>query len=73
MVNPESAVNEERQRHRVRLARLEADIAYFQARLEMIGEPTSTNQSAQRKVFKLLHKFTGSKVLQAKREYSELR
>ena len=47
-------------------------IAYFQARLEMIGEPTNINQIAQRKVFKLLHKFTGGTVLQVKREYSEL-
>ena len=73
MVNPESAVKDERLRQRARLARLEADIAYFQARLEMIGEPSSTNQIAQRKVFKLLHKFTGSKVLAAKREHSDLR
>jgi hypothetical protein len=73
MVNPESAVSDERLHQRAHLALLEADIAYFQARLEMIGEPTSTNQIAQRKVFKLLQKFTGSKVLAAKRKHSDLR
>ena len=72
MINPQSPVTEKRQSYRVRLAKLEADIAYFQARLEMIGEPTNINQIAQRKVFKLLHKFTGGTVLQVKREYSEL-
>ena len=71
MASPESAISDERRRRRVNLARLEADMAYFQARLEMIGEPGSTNQVAQRKVFKLLHKTTGGKILQAKREYSE--
>ena len=48
---PES---DERRRHRVRLARLEADMAYFQARLEIIGEPDSANQMAQRKAFKVI-------------------
>jgi hypothetical protein len=72
MAHPESAISDERKRRRVSLARLEADIAYFQARLEMIGEPDSTNQMAQRKVFKLLHKITGARILEAKREYSEL-
>ena len=69
--NPEAAISDERKRRRARLARLEADIAYFQARLEMIGEPGSTNQMAQRKVFKLLYKTTGAKIVQAKRECSE--
>jgi hypothetical protein len=72
MANPESALSDERKRRRVRLAKLEADMAYFQARLELIGEPESTNQMAQRKVFKLLHKTTGGKILTAKREYSEM-
>ena len=71
MASPESAISDERRRRRVSLARLEADMAYFQARLEMIGEPGSTNQVAQRKVFKLLHKTTSGRILQAKREYSE--
>jgi hypothetical protein len=61
----------ERSRRRVRLARLEADLAYFLARLEIIGDPGSTNQMAQRKVFKLLHKTLAGRILQAKREDSE--
>ena len=71
--SPENAaIAEDRRRRRARLARLEADMAYFQARLEFIGEPGNTNQMAQRKVFKTLHKSIASKVLNAKRDYSEL-
>jgi hypothetical protein len=73
MQNSETAsIADEQKRQRVRLARLEADMAYFQARLEIIGEPDSTNQMAQRKVFKLLHKNVGGKIIKAKRQYSEL-
>ncbi|MBK1719288.1 hypothetical protein [Thiocystis violacea] len=63
---------EERKRQRVRLARLEADMAYFQARLELIGEANSSNRAAQRKVFNLLHKTVASKILKVKRQYAEL-
>lgn len=72
MANPESAISDERKRHRSRLAKLEADMAYFQARLEIIGEAGSSNQMAQRKVFKLLYKATGSKILKVKREYAHI-
>ena len=67
-----ASIADEQKRHRVRLARLEADLAYFQARLEIIGEPGSTNQMAQRKAFKLLHKNTGGKLLKAKRQVSDI-
>ena len=33
---------------------LEADLAYFQARLEWIGEPKTLNQKAQQDTFRLL-------------------
>ena len=33
---------------------LEADLAYFKARLEWIGEPKTINQKAQQDAFKLL-------------------
>ncbi len=33
---------------------VEADLAYFHARKELIGEPDSTNQKAQISTFKLL-------------------
>jgi hypothetical protein len=65
-----ASIAEEQKRHRIRLARLEADLAYFQARLEIIGEPGSANQMAQRKVFKLLHKTVGGRILKAKRQVS---
>ncbi len=58
----------ERTRRRIRLARLEADMAYFQARLEMIGEPTTANQLTQRKVFELLLKTVSNKVAKVQRE-----
>lgn len=67
--NVPAAASEEHRRQRVRLARLEADMAYFQARLEIIGEPSSSNQIAQRKVFKLLHRTLAERVLRAKRQY----
>jgi hypothetical protein len=57
----------ERLHRTARLAKLEADVAYFQARLELLGEPRSANQLAQRKVFKLLHKNLGESILKAKR------
>jgi len=62
---------DEHARRRALLARREADVAYFQARLEILGEPRSANQLAQRKVFKLLHKSVGEKILQAKRRMIE--
>jgi hypothetical protein len=58
---------DERLRLRIRLARLESDLAYFQARLEIIGDPTTTNQRAQRKAFKLLHRTIGDRVLRLRR------
>jgi hypothetical protein len=67
-----SASSDERKRQRVRLARLESDMAYFQARLELIGEPNSSNRAAQRKVFNLLHKTVASKILKAKRRFVDL-
>ena len=57
----------ERKRRRIRLARLEADIAYFQARLEMIGEPKTANQLTQRKAFMLLLETVSTKVAQVRR------
>lgn len=67
MTNRSSSTEvDERERRRVRLARLEADAAYFQARLEMIGAPRSANQSAQCKAFKLLYQATSHKVARIK-------
>jgi hypothetical protein len=49
-------------RRRVELARLEADVAYFCARLELVGQPVSSNQAAQRKAFWHLYKQLSSRV-----------
>jgi hypothetical protein len=40
---------------RVRLAHLEADLAYFRARIEILGEPMTANQMAQRRAFTALY------------------
>ena len=56
----------ERQRSRVRLASLEADAAYFQARLEILGEPVTANQLAQRRVFEVLRKGFEDLILKSK-------
>lgn len=66
-----SADASERARRNAHLARLEADLAYFQARLEILGEPRTANQIAQRKVFKRLHKALGEMILQVKRRAIE--
>ena len=44
-------------RRKVDLARLEADVAYFRARLELLGDPSTSNQTAQRKAFRHLYKY----------------
>jgi len=57
-----------RKRRKVHLASLEADLAYFQARLEIIGEPRTSNQQAQHKAFRLLHRSFGDLLLDTKRQ-----
>jgi hypothetical protein len=70
--NDSTAEFDERKRQRVRLARLEADMAYFQARIELIGEANTNNRVAQRKAFNFLHKTVASKILKLKRRFSDL-
>ena len=53
------------------MARMEADMAYFQARIELIGEPCTCNQRAQRKLFEFLHKSLGGMVLREKKRAVE--
>lgn len=69
---PDFSLNEyERSVRGARLASLEADVAYFQARLEIIGEPQTANQLAQLKVFKLLKKSLGDTIVRTKRRMIE--
>ncbi len=56
---------------KVELARMEADVAYFQARLELIGEPNTANQNAQRKAFKHLYKKLSSQVAVEKQVHAK--
>lgn len=46
---------------RLRLAKWQADLAYFQARLALIGEPTTLHQAAQRRTFAELHQAIGTR------------
>jgi hypothetical protein len=62
---------ESTRRQRVRLAHLEADLAYFQTRLEIIGDPQSSNQNAQRKVFEVLFKTFGNHIVRMKKRMAE--
>jgi len=42
-------------KHKLRKSELEADVAYFEARLSMLDEEAETNyQQAQKKIYKLL-------------------
>ncbi|MBK1642740.1 hypothetical protein CKO12_12840 [Chromatium okenii] len=73
MAESNLAEMEERKRQRVRLTRLEADLAYFQARLQLIDDSPTRNHLAQRKVFHLLSKMTVSKIQKIKQRYADLR
>ncbi|MBK5967635.1 MULTISPECIES: hypothetical protein [Thiorhodovibrio] len=52
---------------RLVMIQLQSDLAYFQARLGLIGEPKTTNQEAQRRTFKLLHQAVGQQMIKARK------
>ena len=54
---------EERARRRLRVAKYQADLAYFQARLTLLGEPTTLNQAAQQRTFRRLMKVIGRRLV----------
>jgi hypothetical protein len=54
---------EERTRRRLRVAKSQADLAYFQARLTLLGEPKTLNQAAQQRTFKRLMKAVGRRLV----------
>ena len=58
-------------RHKLRLACLEADVAYFRARLEILGEPETANQHAQHRAYKLLRESLGDLALKTKRRLAD--
>lgn len=55
---------------RLLMIQLQSDLAYFQARLGLIGEPRTTNQEAQRRTFKLLHQAVGQQMIKARKSGS---
>lgn len=60
IVNSELSVVSEKDSSRLRVnlnpIALEADLAYFGARLELVGEPETSYQAAQLKVYRALAK-----------------
>lgn len=68
---PAGESREDRDRRRLRLAKLQADMAYFQARLGLIGDPQTLGQAAQRRTFKLLHQAIGARLVEARRARGE--
>ncbi|MBK1694910.1 hypothetical protein CKO09_09180 [Chromatium weissei] len=71
--NTFNAEVDERKRQQLRLARLETDLAYFQARLELITDSHTSYRVTQRKVFHLLNKSVVYKIQKIKQRYAELR
>lgn len=53
---------EDRARRRLRIAQAKSDLAYFQARLALIGEPQTLNQFAQQRAFQMLDRVMGQKL-----------
>ncbi len=49
-------------RRRVRIAQAESDLAYFQVRLALIGEPLTLNQYAQQRAFEILNEAVAQKL-----------
>ena len=61
MAEPQTTTDADARR-RLRIAQAEADLAYFQARLALIGEPSTLNQYAQQCAFQILYKAVGQKL-----------
>jgi hypothetical protein len=62
-ISDPAETREARARRRVRIAQTQADLAYFHARLTLIGKPATLNQTAQERTFRTLHKAVGQKLL----------
>lgn len=72
MLGAKDTVEVKRAKLRLQIAKLEADLAYFLAQLEFIGEPITTNQAGQILAFKTLQKSIGSRVIAAKQARQKL-
>jgi hypothetical protein len=66
-VDESPGAREEIVQRRLLMIQLQSDLAYFQARLGLIGEPRTTNQEAQRRTFKLLHQAVGQRMIKARK------
>lgn len=69
-LNEHPDAREEIIQRRLLMIQLQSDLAYFQARLGLIGEPKTTNQEAQRRTFKLLHQAVGQQMIKARKSGS---
>jgi hypothetical protein len=56
---------------RLNVSGLEADLAYFRARLELIGAPQTINQKAQQEAFRLLTQAVGAILNRLRRRSGE--
>jgi hypothetical protein len=56
---------EERAERRLRQAKYQSDLAYFEARLSLLGKPKTLNQAAQQKAYKTLHRAVARRLLAA--------
>jgi hypothetical protein len=66
-LNGPADAREEIVQRRLVTIQLQSDLAYFQARLGLIGEPKTTNQEAQRRTFKLLHQAVGQQMIRTRK------
>lgn len=66
-INEPAGAREEIVQRRLVMIQLQSDLAYFQARLGLIGEPKTTHQEAQRRTFKLLHQAVGQQMIKARK------
>jgi hypothetical protein len=69
--DPTQGVDQVTAWERLRISALEADLAYFRARLELIGEPKTFNQKAHTKAFGLLNQAVSTILNRLKRRAGE--
>jgi hypothetical protein len=66
LINTRFETPDERARRRLRVVKSQADLAYFQARLTLLGEPTTLNQVAQQRTFRRLLKGVSRRLVNVK-------
>jgi hypothetical protein len=62
-ISDPAETREARARRRLRIAQAQADLAYFHARLTLIGKPATLNQNAQERTFRTCTRAIGQKLV----------